>query len=52
MNQRGVAYTFGEDIAEQFNHTNGLKMICRAHQLMMSVPLSPFRVTKPSTRTT
>ena len=52
MNQRGVAYTFGEDIAAQFNHTNGLKMICRAHQLMMKVPLPPFRATKPSTKTT
>jgi serine/threonine-protein phosphatase 2A catalytic subunit len=39
MNQRGAAYTFGQDVSEQFNHTNGLKMIARAHQLMMDVLL-------------
>jgi serine/threonine-protein phosphatase 2A catalytic subunit len=38
MNPRGAGYTFGQDIAEQFNHTNNLKMIARAHQLMMDVP--------------
>lgn len=37
MNPRGAGYTFGQDIAEQFNHTNNLKMIARAHQLMMDV---------------
>ena len=35
MNPRGAGYTFGQDIAEQFNHTNNLRMIARAHQLMM-----------------
>jgi serine/threonine-protein phosphatase 2A catalytic subunit len=33
---RGAGYTFGEDITEQFNKKNGLKMICRAHQLVMN----------------
>jgi len=37
ISQRGVAYTFGEDMSQQFNHTNNLKMIARAHQLMMEV---------------
>jgi len=37
MNPRGAGYTFGQDIAEQFNHANNLKMIARAHQLMMEV---------------
>lgn len=37
MNPRGAGYTFGQDIAENFNHTNNLKMIARAHQLMMEV---------------
>lgn len=32
---RGAGYTFGEDITEQFNRKNGVKMICRAHQLVM-----------------
>lgn len=45
MNPRGAGYTFGQDIAEQFNHTNNLKMIARAHQLMMEVYLTRCRVT-------
>lgn len=31
----GAGYTFGQDITEQFNHTNGLSLIARAHQLVM-----------------
>ncbi|CAM8916759.1 unnamed protein product [Rhodiola kirilowii] len=32
----GVAgYTFGQDISTQFNHTNNLKLIARARQLVM-----------------
>jgi len=45
MNPRGAGYTFGQDIAEQFNHTNNLKMIARAHQLMMEVLQKKFRDT-------
>ncbi|EIJ87349.1 serine/threonine-protein phosphatase 2A catalytic subunit [Nematocida parisii] len=33
---RGAGYTFGEDITDQFTKKNGLKMICRAHQLVMN----------------
>lgn len=32
---RGAGFNFGADITEQFNHNNGLKFICRAHQLIM-----------------
>mmetsp|Transcript_12551 Transcript_12551/g.14472 ORF Transcript_12551/g.14472 Transcript_12551/m.14472 type:complete len:315 (+) Transcript_12551:38-982(+) len=35
ISPRGAGYTFGQDISEQFNHTNNLRMICRAHQLVM-----------------
>jgi serine/threonine-protein phosphatase 2A catalytic subunit len=28
-------FSFFQDISEQFNHTNGLKLISRAHQLVM-----------------
>jgi len=35
ISPRGAGYTFGEDISRQFNHNNGLKMVCRAHQLVM-----------------
>lgn len=32
---RGAGYNFGPDISEQFNHHNNLKMISRAHQLVL-----------------
>lgn len=35
ISPRGAGYTFGQDITEQFNHTNGLKLVSRAHQLVM-----------------
>jgi serine/threonine-protein phosphatase 2A catalytic subunit len=35
ISPRGAGYTFGQDIAENFLHVNGLKMIARAHQLVM-----------------
>jgi hypothetical protein len=37
ISPRGAGYTFGQDITEQFNHTNGLDLIARAHQLVMEV---------------
>ncbi|AFN82831.1 Ser/Thr protein phosphatase 2A [Encephalitozoon romaleae SJ-2008] len=33
---RGAGFTFGKDITDSFNERNGLKMICRAHQLVMN----------------
>ncbi|KAJ9051280.1 Serine/threonine-protein phosphatase PP2A catalytic subunit [Entomophthora muscae] len=35
ISPRGAGYTFGQDISEAFNHTNGLTLIARAHQLVM-----------------
>lgn len=35
ISPRGAGYTFGQDIAAQFNHNNGLTLISRAHQLVM-----------------
>ncbi|XP_078429915.1 serine/threonine-protein phosphatase PP2A catalytic subunit isoform X1 [Wolffia australiana] len=35
ISPRGAGYTFGQDISEQFNHTNSLNLIARAHQLVM-----------------
>ncbi|KAM0687330.1 Serine/threonine-protein phosphatase PP2A-4 catalytic subunit [Conglomerata obtusa] len=32
---RGAGFTFGPDITKKFNETNNIKMICRAHQLVM-----------------
>jgi len=32
---RGAGYCWGEDITNKFHHRNNLKMICRAHQLVM-----------------
>ena len=37
ISPRGAGYTFGHDVSEQFNHTNGLKLVSRAHQLVMEV---------------
>jgi len=35
ISPRGAGYTFGHDISDQFNHNNNLKLIGRAHQLVM-----------------
>jgi len=35
ISPRGAGYTFGQDIADQYNHNNNLKLIARAHQLVM-----------------
>ncbi|KAL7719011.1 Serine/threonine-protein phosphatase [Entamoeba marina] len=33
-NIRGVSYTFGPDVAEEFMKNNGLELVCRAHQVV------------------
>jgi len=35
ISPRGAGFTFGQDASERFNHVNGLKLIARAHQLVM-----------------
>lgn len=35
MSPRGAGYTFGQDISVQFNHRNNLRLVARAHQLVM-----------------
>lgn len=35
ISPRGAGFTFGQDISEQFNHTNSLTLVSRAHQLVM-----------------
>lgn len=35
ISPRGAGFTFGQDISEQFNHTNDLSLVARAHQLVM-----------------
>jgi len=35
ISPRGAGYTFGQDISEQFNRSNGLSLVARAHQLVM-----------------
>mmetsp|Transcript_29218 Transcript_29218/g.78425 ORF Transcript_29218/g.78425 Transcript_29218/m.78425 type:complete len:250 (-) Transcript_29218:70-819(-) len=35
ISPRGAGYTFGQDITERFNYTNGFNFIVRAHQLVM-----------------
>jgi serine/threonine-protein phosphatase 4 catalytic subunit len=35
LSPRGAGYLFGHNVVRQFNHTNKLDLICRAHQLVM-----------------
>lgn len=35
VSPRGAGYLFGSDVVAQFNSTNNIEMICRAHQLVM-----------------
>mmetsp|Transcript_5582 Transcript_5582/g.12392 ORF Transcript_5582/g.12392 Transcript_5582/m.12392 type:complete len:316 (+) Transcript_5582:72-1019(+) len=35
ISPRGAGYTFGQDVSEHFNQTNGFEFIVRAHQLVM-----------------
>ncbi|CAM9785747.1 unnamed protein product [Discosporangium mesarthrocarpum] len=35
ISPRGAGYLFGSKVADEFNHQNGLELICRAHQLVM-----------------
>jgi len=35
LSPRGAGYLFGGNVVDQFNHTNKIDLICRAHQLVM-----------------
>ncbi len=36
ISPRGAGFTFGQDISQTFNHNNNLKLVARAHQLVMN----------------
>ncbi|CAN0001806.1 unnamed protein product, partial [Laminaria digitata] len=40
-NPRGVSYTFGHDVIEEFLTRHDLDLICRAHQVRKDAPLLP-----------
>jgi diadenosine tetraphosphatase ApaH/serine/threonine PP2A family protein phosphatase len=46
ISPRGAGYTFGQDISETFNHTNGLQLVSRAHQLVMEGKVLVFSTSK------
>jgi serine/threonine-protein phosphatase 2A catalytic subunit len=35
MSPRGAGYSFGEDVSKEWAYSNGLELICRAHQMVM-----------------
>ncbi|KAH9257786.1 serine/threonine-protein phosphatase PP-X isozyme 1 [Batrachochytrium salamandrivorans] len=35
LSPRGAGYLFGQEVVQQFGHTNGVSLIARAHQLIM-----------------
>merc|ERR1712167_245606 len=35
VSHRGAGYLFGKDVSEHFNHTNGLRLVARAHEMVM-----------------
>mmetsp|Transcript_10887 Transcript_10887/g.14174 ORF Transcript_10887/g.14174 Transcript_10887/m.14174 type:complete len:305 (+) Transcript_10887:206-1120(+) len=35
ISPRGAGYLFGSKVPKEFNHANGIDLICRAHQLVM-----------------
>jgi serine/threonine-protein phosphatase 2A catalytic subunit len=35
LSPRGAGFIFGADVTAEFNHTNGLSLVARAHQLVM-----------------
>ena len=43
LSPRGAGYLFGGDVVDRFNHSNGLTLIARAHQLMMEGHKSLFQ---------
>ena len=39
---RGVSYTFGQDVVQKFLAKHDLDLVCRAHQVRRSFMLSPL----------
>lgn len=42
VNPRGAGWVWGSDISEKWIYNNKLKMICRAHQLVMDVFINKY----------
>ena len=45
LSPRGAGYLFGGDVVAQFNSTNSIELIARAHQVHITA--SPQRPTRP-----
>ncbi|KAK5634263.1 hypothetical protein RRF57_009978 [Xylaria bambusicola] len=48
ISPRGAGWLFGDKVATEFNHVNGLKLIARAHQLVNEGYKVCFSVLRPS----
>lgn len=48
LNERGAGYMFGSRVANDFNHVNGFRLICRAHQLAQDGYSYPYGFTDQS----
>ena len=43
-NDRGVSFTFGADVVSKFLNRHDLDLICRAHQVWMTISITYFKV--------
>ena len=43
-NDRGVSYTFGRDVVQDFLKKHNLSLICRAHQVRMYLTVIHFKL--------
>jgi diadenosine tetraphosphatase ApaH/serine/threonine PP2A family protein phosphatase len=48
VSPRGAGWLFGDKVTAEFNHINGLTLVCRAHQLVQEGLKYMFQGTRSS----